>query len=532
MQLTLALESKQRTHLHFDLADPYMTLLHRAGLAGLYMTLKQLEKEQVQTIGGLSWELTDRSVSLSWDGNDFEVLDWLFKESFQLRDGLIALRGLDAKTMDIQPLVMMHQGILGTLLQHNKTHKAIGIQERSFLVEENKPEILVKYKALSGYVYQHFAKNLCNPKTGKLDTKPISIAGWLNPGTVVKHQIFSSETCFEETAPSAMILAYAPVACYYFALRSKLREQRAQFALIIPEVTNLSSYAQYRQEPQLRNLGFRNFYTSSLGDAGLRFLSIETTAKILRENNINSCQVITLGTVPWASQQKTRTELYTVVATQTICNNYRICRDFLSDRIVVKEKENTSWIAPSFAREIIADNLARGKPWFAGLSEKINSSELFKQLTYEREGLHMMVKSPNLQWSDRERLFVQSCHEAISGTYAQLAKRTKEGEQIRFDKVNEKFRTGLGRCKSPSTFREFITDFWARAGYVPTLKEHWDELMDLVMTDWKSARDLALLALASYKGKGSEQEKQPDESEQDDSLGMIDHYDDEAEEED
>ena len=533
MQLTLALESKQRTHLHFDLADPYMTLLHRAGLAGLYMTLKQLEKEQVQTIGGLSWELTDRSVSLSWDGNDFEVLDWLFKESFQLRDGLIALRGLDAKTMDIQPLVMMHQGILGTLLQHNQTYTATGIQERSFLVEDGKPEMLVKYKGLSKYAYQDFAeKLLCDPKTGKLYHKPIAIAGWLNPGAVVKHQIFKADTSFEETAPSALILAYAPVACYYFALRSKLRDQRAQFALIIPDVTDLAIYARYRQNPQLRNLGFRDFYTSSLGDAGLRFLSIETASKILRENEVKTCQVITLGSVPWASQQKTRTDLYTVTATQELCNNYRICRECLSDRVVVKEKENTSWIAPSFAREIIADNLARGKPWFAGLSEKINSRELFEKLTYEREGLHKMVKHPNLQWSDRERLFVQSCHEAIRSTYAQLAERTKEGEQIRFDKLNEKLRTDLGRCKSPSTFREFITDFWARARYVPTLKEHWDELMDLVMTDWKSARDLALLALASYKGKGSEQEKQPDESEQDDSLGMIDHYDDEAEEED
>lgn len=530
MQLTLNLESQKCTSLHFDLADPYMTLLHRAGLAGLYMTLKQLEEEKVEPIGGLSWELTNRSVSLSWDGNDFEVLDWLFKESFQLQDGLIALRGLSPKTMDIQPLVMMHQGILGTLLQHNKTHKSTGIQERSFLVEENKPEILVKYKSLSWYVYQDFAKNLCDPTTKKLYQKPIAIAGWLNPGTVVKHQIFSADTSFEETTPSALILAYAPVACYYFALRSKLRDQRAQFAFIIPDVTDLAIYARYRRNPQLRNLGFRDFYTSSLGDAGLRFLSIETTTKILRENDVKTCQVITLGSVPWATQQKTRTDLYTVTATQELCNNYRICRECLSDRVVVKEKENTSWIAPSFAREIIADNLARGKPWFAGLSEKINSGELFKQLSYEREGLNKMVKNPNLQWSDRERLFVQSCHEAIASTYAQLARRTKEGEQIRFDKVNEKFRTGLGRCKSPTTFREFITDFWARADYVPTLKYHWDELMELVMTDWKSARDLALLALASYKGKGSEEKEQTDDTPQDDNLGMIDHYDEEEEE--
>ena len=231
----------------------------------------------------------------------------------------------------------------------------------------------------------------------------------------------------------------------------------------------------------------------------------------------------------WSTQQKTRTDLYTVIADQPRCENYRVCRTFLSDRVVVKEKDNTSWIATSFAREMIADNLARGKPWFAGLSENVNSGELFKQLTYERDGLHKMVKSQSLQWSDRERLFVQSCHEAISSTYGQLAKRTKDGEEIRFDKVNEKFRTGLGRCKSPNTFREFITDFWARAGYVPVLKDHWDELMELVMTDWKSARDLSLLALASYKSKGSTSAVQADNGDQDFGLGMVDHFDEDEE---
>ena len=95
-------------------------------------------------------------------------------------------------------------------------------------------------------------------------------------------------------------MLFAPIACYYFSLRSKLRDQRAQFALIVPEVTNLSVYTQYRQNPQLRNLGFRDFYTSSLGDAGLRFLSVETNAQILKENQVKTCQVLTLGTVAWS----------------------------------------------------------------------------------------------------------------------------------------------------------------------------------------------------------------------------------------
>ncbi|MCF2969654.1 hypothetical protein L1047_00380 [Synechococcus sp. Nb3U1] len=41
---------------------------------------------------------------------------------------------------------------------------------------------------------------------------------------------------------------------------------------------------------------------------------------------------------------------------------------------------------------------------------------------------------------------------------------------------------------------------------MPALQEHWEDLMDMIMDpkQWKKARDLALLSLASYKGKEKE----------------------------
>ena len=531
--MQLGLLEKSQTILNYHLGDPYMTMLHRAGLAGLYMTLEQFEKEQITPLGGLTWQKSDRSITLSWEGLDQAVLEWLLKESFQLRDGLIYFRAL-GQIEDIQPLVTLHQGILGSFLQHNSTHKSTGKQSKSFVLEEGKPELIVEYKVLSTYSYQNFTKDLCDPKTGNLLTGGVGISGWLNPGAVVKHNAFSGQTAFEETASSALLLLFAPIACCFFGLRSKLKEQKAQYALVVPEITDLRAYSNYRRD--YLNLGFRDFYASSLGDAGLKFLIrdnlVNKTQGIIQKLRLKTCHVITLGSVPWAGQQKTRTDVYTVSANETLCTNYYIACDHLSDRVIAKKDNSSSWIAPSFAREIIADNLARGKPWFAGLSDKINSGALFQQLLYEREGLHKMIKDQRLQWTDQQRLFVQACHEAISSTYGQLAKRTKEGEEIRFDKVNEKFRTGLARCKSPNTFREFITDFWARAGYVPTLKQHWNEIMELVLTDWKSARDLSLLALASYKGKGAQTNTPASEQhqDQDDDLGMKNSNDEDDEE--
>ncbi len=496
--------------LDFDLGEPNLTLLHRAGLAGLWMTLRQLEGEDNQVEnrpGRLNWELAEderqlvhRRITLRWEGNDRDVLDWLLRESFQISDeGLISLRGLNSKTMDIQSRLIVHQGILGTFLQHNSTHKSSGTTSMSFLIDET--EFSVTFKALTSYVYQDFGSNLCD-KQGQLLKKPISVAGWLNPGAVVRHVAFSADTSFEEPLEQAFVLLFAPVACYYYILRSKLRDKRAQYALVVPEVTDLEVYARYRQQPQLRNAGYKDFYASGLGDAGLRFLTYETTAETAKTYKVQRCQVLTLGTVAWSTQQKTRTDLYMVEADAQICENYQVCCNHLSDRVMVGKQGG--FVASSFARELIAENLAKFRPWYIGISEKVNSNDSFKQLTYERGGLHEMVQK--VKWdAASEKLFVQACHEAIRFMYGQLAEQAKDRkEKPNFERINVKIRTGLSRCKNADTFREFITDFWSRAGRIPTLQEHWSELMELITgrSNWKVARDLALLALASYKGKG------------------------------
>lgn len=504
------------TELRFHLGDPGLTLLHRAGLAGLWMTLQQLEQEIPldQRPGSLNWHLTPREIKLSWQGKDVEIIDWLLKESFQLNDGLISLRGLDSQSMRKDSQVIVHQGIMGTFLQHGKTRKAIGDQTQALQLDEKLPPIIVRYKALESYAHQEFSKDLCD-KNGNLLKRSINIAGWLNPGAAVRHTAFTSDTGFEESPQLAFALLYAPVACYYYILRSRLWDQRAQYALVIPEITNMEIYAKYRQNLQLRHASYKDFHTSGLGDAGLKFLTDQSIAEATQTFQIPRCQVLTLGTVAWSSQQKSRTDLYTIEANYRSCKNYQICSKELQPKVMTKKvttkdkqedkQEESSFITTSFAREMIAENLARNRPWYAGLGDWINSNERFKQLSYERGGLYRMVMKAEMDC--KERWFVQVCHEAIKFTYGRISQKTKErGEKANFDRENIKIRTGLTRCKNAESFREFITDFWARAGRIPTLQEHWQDLMDMVMDpkEWKKARDLALLALASYKGKENE----------------------------
>ena len=51
-----------------------------------------------------------------------------------------------------------------------------------------------------------------------------------------------------------------------------------------------------------------------------------------------------------------------------------------------------------------------------------------------------------------------------------------------------------------------MADLFARGGLNKTLQESWAEILPLFTgPDWQRARDLALLALASYAGRGAEQ---------------------------
>jgi CRISPR-associated protein Cas8a1/Csx13 len=503
-------------NLEFDLGNPCFTLLHRAGLAGLWMTLKQLEKENIEVKYGLNWQLNNRKVNLNWEGNDRDFLEWFLKESFQLNDGIIALRGLDTKSMREDAQVIVHQGILGTLLQHNSTHKSDGVVTKSLSLGENEPEIQVKYKNLKSYVYQEFAGNLCDEK-GQLSVNSISVAGWLNPGAAVRHVAFSSDTSFEELRENAFILLFAPVACYYYILRSKLRDKRAQYALVVPEITDLEKYAKYRQNQHLRDAIYKDFHASGLGDAGLKFLTLDATVNITQTFGVKRCQILTLGTVAWSTQQKTRTDMYVVEATDEVCHNYKVCDNWLQDKVI--SGKDGGFVATSFAKELIAENLAKNLPWYSGISDKINSNELFQKLAYESGGLYQFMQK--IQSDEREKLFVKACHDAIHSTFGRISGVAKKrGESPNFDREIVRIRTGLGRCKNSETFREFITDFWSRAGKILTLQEHWEELMEFVMVEknWKKSRDLAFLALASYKGKGDSHKDKGDSDEDDNNL--------------
>lgn len=496
--------------LKFDLGDPGMTILHRSALAGLWMTLKAFDDlfpEPVDRPQGLTWELTSRSVTLGWQCSDFEALDWLVKESFRIDDsGIIDLPGLDIdpkNSSELQTRITIHQGIRGTFLQHPSTFKSAG--NELYALDADGHQVSIQYQRALSYSHQKFAPNLCNSKTGSIGSESLAVAGWLSPGAVVRHTAFSGQTAIEETPQNAFLLLFALLGCQYFVLRSRFCDKRTQYALVIPDVRDLELYAAKRIEH--KRWGYQNFYASGVGDAGLKFLTYNTSLKLAKKTKLNRCQVIAFGTVAWSSQQRTRTQIGTIFPNDTAFYNYRLssgCKEFEPRWI---DGKNGKFLAVSLSRELIADNLARGKPWWWEFADRINNQTLFNSICYESGGLFKMVQ--DAIWDEAsQKAFIEACHEAIRNVYGQIASRAKNNKEIpNFERERERIRTGLMRCKNSESFQDFITDFWARAGHLKKLQgmDGWQQVLPLVMDEklWRQARSLTLLALASYKSQDS-----------------------------
>jgi CRISPR-associated protein Cas8a1/Csx13 len=243
-------------------------------MAGLCMTLQQLERHfptPATRPGNLSWSLTNGSISLDWQGEDFTVLDWLLRQSFQINEkGLISLTGLDSSPMEVINQIHLHQAIGATFLRHNNFYKSGELTSNKLRVDGFTGNI--EYKKIGWYAHQTFANNLCD-ETGQLLRDYLKIVSWIYPGATVRHAILDKFNKLEKKVEYALALLFLPLACQYFIWHpnfSKLdTKQAAKYIVVIPEITNLRVAAQRCWK--LRSLEYKDFHVTSLGEAVLNY---------------------------------------------------------------------------------------------------------------------------------------------------------------------------------------------------------------------------------------------------------------------
>lgn len=548
-------------HLTMRLFAPGMSILHRAGLGGLASTLKAMER---QYRAGLlraeqlpapfegnepPWEIDEQKVTLRFvkPENAGEYLRKLFAFAFQIRnDGLISLPGQWRYETEPSAAVLadLQAGLTLTFLQHGRVRTlAKDVTTASYDLEgEGIPGVVVEYRKCSGFKHQKGWESLVE-KNGALVTGPITVDGPISPGSVVRHVAYTGDTGIEDPPERMLPLYFALVGCL------SLPVNRGVAALLVPDVTDLTEFVDDR--PAMTPTTATDCQIANAADAVLRSqvrlrrsprrsAEVQSRARQVVEGTaIPGCYAMTFTPTPWASQQKSRVatihvppgddrvlDLYDRAAThlpvRIVTRTLRESVGRGKQRTVVERQE--SFRADSVVRPLVAENLALGRRWFTGfvrLMTKINpatGNPFRNQLPFERGGLHAMISDPQM-WDDQgEALVVKAVHEAIRQTLGRIKQETdgpgdkppSQATKNRWKKFQETLRLALAGAKTANDARHALCDLFSRAGRVPALIGGWALLLPkLADHRWQLTRDLALLALASYSGKGADNGDQP-----------------------
>lgn len=489
-----------------------MTPLHRVGVAGLWMTLDAFDHEPslakpIHDAGG-SWVLGERSATLRWAADSKRVLEALVRASFQVEptSGLVYFPGLGPPSEHPAHAVLVQDALLGTFLQHGKTRKADAPDKKTGSLtsgDQDGGEVTtLSYRRIGSYAHQAAKLDLAGAST--------PLAGWNYPGGVVRHTGFTGATALGEPAHRYLALLFAPVAAYYFQLRPRTRKLRPQYCLVLPEVDRLARYAEQRRRFQAS--GERAYVAAGGAEAALRVLLHLRAEELLARGRFMGCRVMEFGVVAWASQQKTRVGLLDVApGSAAALGAFRAVEQLLSPRRVTLPNGDSFISAPQ-TPELVARNVIAGRPWWRGFADFLDDLDRRKAvLSGERKGLAEMVSEQLEPEGSPEVVFVQACHEAWRRRLGKLSERAKR-ERLDFNALVgrefEQQRIAFARCKNAATLREAITDYWSRGGSLPPLQERWGVILPFLGDNrWQEGRDLALLALASYRGSTRDEQK-------------------------
>jgi len=129
-----------------------------------------------------------------------------------------------------------------------------------------------------------------------------------------------------------------------------------------------------------------------------------------------------------------------------------------------------------------------------------------------------LVKEREMWDTESERYFVEAFWEILASLYAQEAKAVERGGsrkvEDRLDDLNEDIRRSLMRAKTRVLLRGYLAELFAKGGRQPTLVQNRTAIWKLMdhPWEWKRARDLALLALATYQSKEKREQAQAQSS--------------------
>ena len=515
------------TELELWLHAPGMDSLLRAGLGGLASVLESLANENSRRVKMPGapwknkqppWEITSDRIVLKFDKpeNAEEYLKRIFEYAFQIKQGEDAIDLPSTHGGDQTKLVraQLQRGLMLTFLQHGQSRKGAKADvERTAQIDDK--QISHSIRPLTSYKHQQGYQDLVE-KDGTLKTKALDIPGTLFPGAAVRHNKFGNT---KHEGNAAELLAA------YFALigTMALPINRGSAVLLVPEVQDLLSFAEGRSEITPKQ--YRDCLIGGIGDAVLGVHARLRSDQIKRELEVPTVSAFLFRPTVWASQQKSRVAANRIEPLDPDADAiFRFATQYfrptMKSRMVkvgkgknAKETEETFW-SISMVKPLIADNLANGRPWFHDFAyfftrnDPATGKPLRSRLFFEKEGLSKMVNSD--VWDDKgQQALVAGVHYALFCQFGKISSEfgaNKGGMQNKFQKEFEKWRIQFVSSKTADQFRFAVCDLMSRARGNTEIQENWQQVLPLLSdSSWQHGRDLALLALASYKGKGDKE---------------------------
>lgn len=517
------------SELVIGLRDPGLTPLLRAGLGGLAASIRAIGLAAEPTLDwpspvklgpGLGVVESDK-IRLEFGGDAAATLAALFQGSFCIREGLIDLPGSRREERwSLGVAAALQAGYKRTILQHGKTTTKDGAA-RPKQVEIDDRTLTVVYQPYSAYAHQAAHEDVLKA----LGAGQVALAGWANPGAADRHLAFG-DTEWEYSPGQALCGIFAIVGCLSFPVA----QARGTGALVIPEPSDLVRFARLR--PQLTPDTVASAHVAGVSDAVLLVnLALRMDHIARAGHGVAGTHGVTLRPMPWAKQQKSRIATVNLgqVADATL-DVYDAAAKALPTRVLAKhvdegsddDDEDAGYFAVvSALRGFVAENLAAGRRWFHGFATATTNEKQPRWLhryrttkdklgalrAEERKGLIEMTK----QLEEAEVHLVRSVHIAIRQRFGAIAEETKDvaaaTRKNRFKGERDKWRIAFAGAKTHEQVRGALADLWGRAGSNAELKAHWREVLPLLRQEhWQAARDLALVALASYQGSGTPEE--------------------------
>jgi CRISPR-associated protein Cas8a1/Csx13 len=498
--------------------------------------------------GSPPWEIDEQTVTLHFgkSENAGEYLKKLFAFAFQIKDGLIYLPG---QYGDVPPtlavLAAIQDGIQNTFLQHGPTCGSRD-GERTNTVEIDDIRMTVTHDVFTSYKHQGWfwldrdeKSKEKDPLTGKkiktgrrvqnhqglpavredgfLSGELHDIDNKLSPGGIVRHDRFN-ESAIQETDAGLICLHFSLIGCLTLSVN------RVTAVLLVPEVRDLLEFAQARRF--LTPVTARECHIAGAADAALQAQVRIHTRRTAEEIQTPACYAMTCRPTQWNKKQKPRVGTILVPrGSDVVLDRFQRALSWLPVRLVTpqaspskktkgsaKGKQKEPFWSDSIIRPLIAENLALGRPWYSGFirlmthTNPANGKPYRDQLSFERGGLHAMISDDAMWDAAGEATVVRAVHEALRSRYGRIAEENKSNQAAmrnRFSGEYDRWRLAFAGAKTPDQFRKALCDLFSRAGKNSVLQQCWQDVLPMLRSqNWQHARDLALLGLCSYQGRG------------------------------